>query len=290
MFILKYSGISFRKERVHFLTILLFLIWVSAAFSQGIQVLKTNGLAAVISEGSGGGIKNGDYVLVKRLKNGSWKNITYAVVTNVKYDIAKIVVPKNAPQVDLKVGDSVEKIKLPAKESNKKITSAAESKKRKRLPLNPPSPISSNVVYLGPTAGVFVPLGDMKDSFQNNFGYGGIIGIRFRQYFDVSMRFFYTAKSNEWSFWNVQLLGRRYYGKFFLLDFGYGICYPESKIGQASFSNGGEPIRLGFIGGFGFSLPVAFTTQFELGCLFQYYPNFGDKAGRFLTIQGRLVL
>ncbi len=289
MFITRYRGISFRKERVHFLTILLFLIWTPMVFPQGIQVLKTNGLAAVISEGSGGGIKNGDFMLVKRLKNGSWKNITYAVVTAVRYNIAKIVVPKGAPQIDLKIGDSVEKIKLPAR-YNKKITSAAESKKKKRLPPNPPLPKSSNVVYLGPTAGVFVPLGDMKNSFQNNFGYGGIIGIRFRQYFDVSMRFFYTAKGNDWSFWNVQLLGRRYYGKIFLLDFGYGVCYPESKIGQASFSSGGEPIRLGFIGGFGFSLPVAFTTQFELGCLFQYYPNFGDKAGRFLTIQGRLVL
>ncbi len=287
MFIVKYSGVSFRKKRIHFLTIFLFLIWTSNIFSQGIQVLKTNGLAAVISEGSGGGIKNGDYVLVKRLKNGSWKNITYAVVTAVRYDIAKIVVPKNAPQVNLKIGDSVEKIKLPPG-YNKKITSAVK-KEKKKVP-NPPSPISSNMVYLGPTAGVFVPLGDMKNSFQSNFGYGGIIGIRFRQYFDVSMRFFYTAKSNDWSFWNVQLLGRRYYGKSFLLDFGYGVCYPESKIGQASFSSGGEPIRLGFIGGFGFSLPVAFTTQFELGCLFQYYPNFGDKAGQFLTIQGRLVL
>ena len=82
------------------------------------------------------------------------------------------------------------------------------------------------------------------------------------------------------------MLGRRYFADKYLLDIGYGISY--HKIADAGLGSG--DINLGFVGGFGYSFPVALSTWFEFGFLYHYYPNFGDQSGQFLTVQGRLIL
>lgn len=279
-----YIAVSYRKVGLCTFMLMVLIFWGATVLGQDIKILKTNGMIAVIGEGTTGGLQQGDYVLVKRFINDSWKNITYAVVTHVRSSMSRIKVSESAPQLPLKLGDVVEKINMNSLPVAKK---SAPDK-----PTSVASPVNKNnkLIYLGPTAGAFIPLGDMKDVFQNSVGYGGILGIRFRQDLDVSMRFFYTAEGSKWSFWNVELLGRRYYGGGFLVDFGYGICYPEIASGAMGFSNGGETIRLGFIGGFGFTFPVALSTRFEIGGLFHYYPHFGDKTGNFITAQGRLIL
>jgi hypothetical protein len=139
-------------------------------------------------------------------------------------------------------------------------------------------------VYLGPIAGVFVPQGDMRDVFDVQIGYGGTVGLQFRPDLDVSARFFFVTKE-DWSFWNLQMVGRKYFTQNVLWDLGYGVAYP-----QASGFDGSGLIRLGFLTGIGFTVQAGLDTWLELECLYHYYPNFGDKAGQFITVQAGLIL
>lgn len=280
--------ISSRNSALHFLCIVVFLFWASLANSQGIQVLKSNGKAAVINEGTWAGVKKGELMAVNRFMNDGWKVITYAEVTHVRNNMARIQIVDDAPQVKMQIGDTVEKFH--SNSSNPTRPNSVRNENSSSYSRFNPHGENMKSIYLGPTTGAFIPLGDMKDTFEDHLGYGGIIGTRFRSDLDVSMRFFYAAQNSEWTFWSVQLLGRRYFSNNFLLDFGYGICYPEVVGGMTGFSGGAETIRLGFLGGLGYVFPIAFTTQFEIGCLFHYYPNFGESSGQFLTIQGRLIL
>lgn len=286
--ILCYFKISSRNSALHFLCIVVFLFWTSMANSQGIRVLKSNGKAAVISEGTEAGVKKGELLAVNRFMNDGWKVITYAEVTHVRNNMARIQIVDAAPKVKMQMGDAVEKLRLNSS-NNTRLTSVRNENSSSYSGFNPHGK-NMKSIYLGPTTGAFIPLGDMKDTFEDHLGYGGIIGVRFRSDLDVSMRFFYAAQNSEWTFWSVQMLGRRYFSNNLLLDFGYGICYPEVVGSMKGFSGGVETIRLGFIGGFGYVFPVAFTTQFEIGCLFHLYPNMGENSGQFITIQGRLVL
>ncbi|MCJ7813199.1 hypothetical protein MUP95_07795, partial [bacterium] len=116
------------------------------------------------------------------------------------------------------------------------------------------------------------------------------LGFRFRRDLDMSLNFLYATKDQGWTFWNLQMLGRRYLSGHLLIDFGYGISYPEILINQGGSPVSSGSLRLGILAGAGYLFPVAFTTQFEIGFLFHIYPNFGDGSGEFLTIQGRLIL
>jgi len=286
--ILYYFKVSFRSIALHFLWVVVLLFLTSKANSQGIQILKSNGKAAVITEGTDAGVQKGELLAVNRFMNDGWKVITYAEVTHVRHNMARIQIVENAPQVKMQMGDSIEK--LPLNSGNPTRLNSVRNKNSSSYSGFNPYGNSMKSIYLGPTTGAFIPLGDMKDVFEDHLGYGGIIGIRFRSDLDVSMRFFYAAQNKEWTFWSVQMLGRRYFSNNLLLDFGYGICYPEVVGSTMGFSGGVETIRLGFIGGFGYVFPIAFTTQFEIGCLFHLYPNMGENSGQFITIQGHLIL
>jgi hypothetical protein len=143
-------------------------------------------------------------------------------------------------------------------------------------------------VYLGPQIGAFIPVGDMADVFESTFGYGGIIGAQFRKNMDVCIQFFFAAKKEEWFFWNVQLLARRYLNQNVIFDFGYGISYPEFM--WKGVPSGGGNIQLGLSAGLSYKVPLSSGMSFEIGAMYQYYPNFGEKAGQFLNLQGRLLL
>ena len=277
--------VSFRNLRLFFLYPIVSLLLTSVTFSQEIKIIQSRDQIAVINQGSTGGIQEGELFAVKRFVNDIFEEITYVEVTHIRNNIARIQVMSEAPQEDLQIGDVVEKLDAGSVADRIGRHSVTENSV-----FSASSVSTTKFIYLGPTIGGFIPLGDMKDIFESHIVYGGILGVRFRENLDVSIRFFYTAKKNDWSLWDVQLLGRRYIGNHFLMDFGYGICYSEGSGNSNGSSGGGEPIHLGFIGGMGLILPIAFKTHFEIGLLFHYYPNFGDRHGQFLTIQGRLVL
>ncbi|HEX9935368.1 MAG TPA: hypothetical protein VGB38_09245, partial [bacterium] len=167
-----------------------------------------------------------------------------------------------------------------------RTTRRQSTPRRQRLPT--PVYQGEKRVYLGPQIGAFVPVGEMADIFESSFGYGGIIGAQFRKNLDVCLQFFFAAKKDEWSFWNLQLLGRRYLNTNVLFDFGYGITYPE-YVSHGLYGGGGN-IQLGLSLGLTYNAPFSSSTWFEMGVLYQYYPNFAEHAGQFFTIQGRLLL
>lgn len=276
-----------QKQLAGRIIVLLFIFFVNAAgLPQEYPVLRSAGDAAVIDAGTADGIQTGDLFRVFRREAGREVDVATTRVTHVLFNMTRIEVTERVGDETILQGDIAEKME----ETSMQVAeeSGPSSDYETYSPgLQRPAPAQRvKGVYLGPTAGMFLPLGEMKDVFENNFGYGGILGLQFKPDLDVSMRFFFTAKSTEWSFWNLQLLGRRYVNERILFDFGYGISY--HKIGASMFGSG--DILLGFIAGTGYTFPVGMNTWMELGCLYHYYPHFGDKAGQFMTIQARLIL
>ncbi len=286
--------ISFCHYRMSVTVLLLFLFWTSIAWTQNIKIIKANDIIGVIDQGSANGIQRGDYFVVKRFVNNVWREITYAEAIEVREDMTGIKVLDIAPQIALTTEDVVEKVLFESESSTPSNSESTQTVDRgDGIQTDSPSSVwqrDTKPVYLGPTAGLFVPLGDMKDLFENVLCYGGTLGFRFRPDLDMSLNFLYATKDQGWAFWNLQMLGRRYFSGQFLIDFGYGVSYPEIRISQggSSFSSGN--LRLGILGGAGYTFPIAFTAQFEIGFLFHIYPNFGNGSGQFLTIQGRLIL
>jgi len=286
--------ISFCNHKMFMMIAFALLFWVSIAWTQNIQIIKATDLIAVIDQGSMNGIQKGDYFVVKRLVDNSWQEITYAEAISVKEDMSGIRVLDIAPQIMLVERDIVEKVTMQS-ESNTSLNSE---------PVQTSTHVNQNqsdsqgsvwqrdtkLFFLGPVTGLFVPLGDAKNLFNNTSCYGGMLGFRFRHNWDISLHFLYATKNQGWTFWNLQMLGRRYLSEHFLLDFGYGISYPEIYTNQSVGSVNNGSLHLGILLGAGYVFPIAFTTQFEIGFLFHIYPNFGDGSGEFLTVQGRLVL
>jgi len=242
------------------------------------KILKSVGGVAVIGAGKNAGIHVGDYFTVYRHLGGRWKPITYVQVTKTNQRLAKVKLVSVAPKIRLRTGDHV----LPAKISKK--TKSALARMNQPELLIPTRNASSRIkgVYLGPTTGLFMPLGDMEDIFETTYSYGGVLGLQFRPDLDVNAKFLYTVHNDEWSLWNIQLLGRRYAQDGFLFDFGYGILYPQ--IWEGGY------ISLGFCGGLGYTFPIAYDSWFEFGVLYSYYPHFINNTAQFITMELRLIL
>jgi hypothetical protein len=284
-------GICLRGKTVILLLIIfLFSAFVHGLFGQDIRVIESNGSMAVISGGKEAGLKLGDTVRIMRLRNDSWKEISRAKITEVLPNIARIEIVQGAPLVNFKPGDFVMKVRLASRSRPAEIPI-------QRLPdlnFSKYSPYRSQNVYLGPTAGVFIPIGDLRQYIDPSFGCGGMVGIKFRNNFDITTRFFYSYDNPNWYFWSILVLGRRYLDKNFLLDIGYGIGYPviESKVEaverSGKFTFDFPLISLGFVCGMGYVLEMSDSMWFELGFLAHYYPNFAGEPGTFITVQGRL--
>ncbi len=284
----------------------------TVSFGQSINVIKITGNTAEITEGTAGGIRKGDSVKISRMAGGVWSEITTAQVVQSDYNTSLIQIPEGAAKV--KLGDKVEKIPTPVVTKKKKnpVSTTTETSRQTPVRKEPvrqpvqtasqPSRQPSNTslrrtvnpsqqidkkVYLGPQIGVFIPVGDMADFYESSFAYGGIIGAQFRRNLDICLQFFFAAQKNKWSFWTVQMLGRRYLNENFLFEFGYSVAYPENL--RAGFAGGGN-IQLGLCTGLTYSAPLSGSMWFELGALYQIYPNFGEKAGQFVQLQGRLLL
>jgi len=253
------------------------LLVTASLQSQNTRILSSSGKIAVINIGSGEGVKTGDIFGIMRSASGQWNEVAQARAARVTPELTRIELTDQYANRSILETDRVVRFET--------RTSAPVTSTRNAQSATSPTPRNVKGVYLGPTCGFFIPLGNMKDVFETQLGYGGILGLQFREDLDVSMRFFFTAKSTEWSFWNIQLLARRYFKTNYTFDFGYGISYP-----QMGGVIGSGDIRLGFLGGLGFTFPIALKTWFELGCMYHYYPHFGEKAGQFMTIQGRLLL
>jgi hypothetical protein len=260
--------------------------------SQEIHVVESNGSVAVISGGAYAGLKVGDAVRIMRLRNNSWKEISRARITEVKPNLARIEIVNGAPLVNFKSGDFVMKVRLAAQTrvNNMPIERVPEPNFSRF------SPYRSRNVYLGPTSGVIVPFGKLSNYIGTTFGYGGLVGIKFRNNFDVTIRFFYSYKEPDWYFWNIMVLGRRYLDKNLMVDLGYGIGYPiVAKTSEVIETNGelffkNPLVSLGIAAGMGYVLELSDSMWFEIGILGHYYPNFAGHPGTFVTIQGRLLM
>lgn len=282
------AGHGFSKYNI-LLCLTLILAGIVSVFGQEIKVIRAQETAAVINAGSNLGFRVGGQVRVMRMRNGMWREISRGIITKVTPDMARIDVVRGAPRVNFKTGDIIVKISInpnsritiPATSSN---SQRAGGKNQNRMLLQPRG------VYVGPTMDILLPLENMKTIFDDQIGYGALVGFRFENNFDVSIRFSFTSKSNEWSFWDLQLLGRVYDASNLFADFGYSICYPGiTKTMNESFS-AAQVIRMGFVLGAGYPIPLSTNKQFEIGFLYHYYPNFGKDAGQFLSIHGRLIL
>jgi hypothetical protein len=266
----------------------LFFIAVQS-HGQDIRVVETNGAVAVISGGKNAGLRTGDTVRIMRMRNNSWKEVSRATITEVMPDMARIEIVEGSPPVNFKPGDYVMKVKLAGGLFDGDI--AFDELADANFSLL--SPYRTQNVYLGPLGGAFVPLGTLGKELKTSFGCGGMVGFKFRDNLDISLRFFYSQRKTEWYFWNIQVIGRRYFAKGWMLDMGYGIGYPYiaahyNKRLNEEFDS--PLLRLGFIGGIACAFPVSPGMWFELGCLMHYYPNFYDRSAQFLTLQGSLIL
>jgi hypothetical protein len=295
------------QRRIGFALTIVLSLAVHAQIVEIVNVIRISGNTAVISEGTGGGLKKGDRVQISRLINGGWLDIATGAITEISYNQSTIQIADGSPLV--KPGDKVERI-APLPEERKTTMRSAPVPQRQ---VQAPTPTRRTVnqparraaasqprqnrnavyqdgqrVYLGPQIGAFIPVGDMEDAFESAFGYGGIVGVQFRRNVDICMQFFFAAKKDEWSFWNLQMLGRRYLSPNFIFDFGYGIAYPEFI--RQGFASGGGNIQLGLSGGLSLHFPVSPGVSFEVGALYEYFPSFGEDGGQFFNIQGRLLL
>lgn len=258
--------------------LLVFLFLSSVLNAQPAKILKSRGSTAVINAGTNLGIKVGNYFTVYRHIGARWKPFTYVQTTRVTQRLARIELVPVAPRIPLRIGDRV----LPARVSEK--TKRALSKLNSPELLIPKRNSDKRIkgLYLGPTTGIFVPLGDMDDAFETTYSYGGVLGLQFRPDLDVNARFLFTVHGDDWSLWNIQILGRRYSPDGFLFDFGYGVLYPQ--IWEGGY------ISLGFCGGLGYTFPVAMDTWFEFGVLYSYFPHFINDPAQFITMELRLIL
>lgn len=265
------------------------------------KVLKSTGSVAVVNGGRSHGIQVGDKVRVGRIVNGVWKEVTTAKITEVKEHISRIEMTDDGQDIQIEEGDVVIRSEdsvpwEPDSIKKEKSFYASDS-----VDFKEEKPVSNGPVliqrggqrsgenkkfYLGPSVGLFIPLGDMEKQFGTRLGYGGIFGFRFRKDLEVSIRFLYVTKERDWSFWNFNMLGRKTYQECFVIDFGYNILYPE-KIRQKGIGN--NQISMGFSGGIGLILPISWSVNVELGCLTHYYPNFGKDSGSGITLMLRFL-
>jgi hypothetical protein len=260
--------------------------------SQEIHVVESSGSMAVISGGTYAGLKIGDTVRIMRLRNNAWKEISRARITEVKPNLARIEIVSGAPLVNFKPGDFVMKVRLAAQTrvNDMPIERVSDSN------FSQYSPYRSRNVYLGPTSGVLIPFGGLSRFIGTTFGCGGMMGIKFRDNFDVTLRFFYSYRNPNWYFWDLMVLGRRYLDKNFVADIGYGIGYPviDEKVkaveSSGNFSFEFPLVSLGIVAGMGYVIELSDAMWFEIGVLGHYYPNFAGEQGSFVTIQGRLIM
>jgi hypothetical protein len=257
--------------------------------SQDVKVIQAEGTSAVINAGSNFGFKEGGQVWVMRLRGGMWQEVSRARLTRVTPDMSRIEVVEGAPMVTFKPGDLIVKFNFGNK--TKPALAAASDKAYQAENLNPALAFQKPVgVYVGPTVDMLMPQGDMRKCFNDEFGYGALVGFRFQNNFDISVRFMFASQNSEWSFWNLQLLGRIYDSTNLFADFGYGICYPSISDEAEKIVGKVQTIRMGFVAGAGYPFTLSSNKQFEIGFLYHYYPNFGKAAGQFLTIHGRFVI
>jgi hypothetical protein len=275
-----------------YLTFIFFTL--TEAIGQDVHVIESNGSVAVVSGGRYAGLRVNDTVRIMRMRNNSWKEISRARITEVRNNLARIEIVEGAPLVNFKPGDFVMKVRLTAQNQPRVNDMPIERPAASRFPDY--SPYRGRNVYLGPTAGVLLPVGKLQKYLKPSFGAGGMLGIKFRSNFDINTRFFYSYDSPDWYFWNILVLGRKYLDKNFTIDLGYGIGYPIIAERERYVEVGDNVIAqnplvaLGYIGGMSAIFEMTDSMWFEIGVLGHYYPNFTGIEGTFVTIQGRLIL
>lgn len=280
-------GIPLKKTVIiiSFITLLLPFF----AIAKDVKVIESSGLAAIINAGKSQGINKGELLSVRRYQGGQWVEITFAEVTHSRRKMARIQVADGAPLKALKVNDVV----YPIDWSNKTSERAAKVKNGKASvsTIRFLSLQDQEGMYIGPMVNYFIPIGDMRKVYEEQIGYGGILGSRLRADWDITVRFYSVSNPQRWSIWDLQLVGRKYWDRTFLVDFGYGLTY------RAFLSNdfiglfgGAGNIKLGFLIGCGFSLPLSVNSSLEFGGLYHYYPDFGVRSASFFTVGARLCL
>jgi len=270
----------------HFTILMGIMLCVPALYGQGFKIIESNGLAAVISGGRNNNIKKGDILSVLRLEEDVWVELTFAEVTHARGDMARIQVADGAPLVSLRVGDQVRKLRVQedpgGRQNGQTSTKASYQLLMRRDPTGQ---------YLGPFLGVLIPTGKLRDYFNTTVGYGGMIGNRFKNDWDIAVRFFYASQDikAEWTMWNLQFLGKKHYNQRMIFDFGYEIAYRGLE-GYDYLANKSGNFKLGFIGGMGLAIPISRSARFEVSGLIHYYPSFIEYSAQYFTIEARLGL
>jgi hypothetical protein len=276
-----------------FMTALIVFLSFSSLEAQIIRVLESHNGVAFISGGKNAGLRIGDSVRIMRRRNNSWKEVSRAQITEVLPDMAKIEIMDGEPLINFRPGDQVMKMRI-ATLQPKPIAGTIELPSNSDFSLF--SPYRAKSVYLGPTSGLFMPVGSLSRKVGSSTGYGAILGLRFRSNFDMTTRFFYTEIPGQLYFWSIQMMGRKYLDKNLVVDLGYGIGYPLiaknlKNLEQTSpFGDFFPMISLGFSAGMGYVIELSPSIWCEVGAIGHYYPNFCGQPGAFMTIQGRLII
>ena len=268
---------------------IIFHLFPLFVFGSDIQIIESSGLAAVINAGKSQGIEKGELLSVNRYKDEKWIEITYAEVTHSRRKIARIQVADGAPLMALRVDDIVKPFNW-----DKKTSESAAKIKEGRTSASTIRFLSledEKGLYIGPMVSYFIGVGELRKVMDSRVGYGGILGNRLREDWDISLRFYFAATPQKWTLWDIQILGRKFWDRTFLVDFGYGLTYRAiSSMSTVNiFGNPGN-LRLAFIVGCGFSIPLTMNSSFEVGGLYHYYPNFYDQPAGFFTLGVRLCL
>jgi hypothetical protein len=276
--------------RIVFLSFLSSIIFSSVS-AQDIKVIKSEGAVAVINGGSNFGFHEGGQVRVMRMRNGMWQEVSRARLSKVTPDMSRIEVIEGAPMVHFKPGDMIVKINLsPRSKISIPAAGISDRANQARNPSQSVEFVKPRGIYVGPTVDMLLPQGDMKDCFDDEVGYGALVGFMFQNSFDISVRFMYASRTDKWNFWDLELLGRVYDRTSLFADFGYSICYPSVAGDRVNTFGDMQIIRMGFVLGGGYPLPISPNKQFEIGFLYHYYPNFGKHSGQFFSLHSRLVL
>jgi hypothetical protein len=258
--------------------VIVFLLIISTlVYGQQARILKSIGNIAVISSGAERGIKRGDFFTVYRKMGAGWKPLTYVQVTRINPRLSRVEMLPMAPQIPLQPGDRVLSYKY-----SKSVPALSRMGQPELLFPTFGMGNQSKGLYAGPVVGLFIPLDNMADDYETTLCYGAVLGLKFRSDLDICAKFLFTAYEEDYSLWNVQMLGRRHSNAGFTMDFGYGVLYPQ--IWQFA------DISLGFCGGMGYCFQATSFTCFEFGVLYSYYPHFMQDTAQFLTMELRLML
>lgn len=282
------SAITFLRNHdkpkiIHILFLSLFFFISSECLAKRIYVLRCSENTGVINEGLDGGVMEGDTLSIIRQIDKTWRIIANGLVTKSEKNISRIIIIHPILDKILKEGDFVVKKEIL---NNHQLRHGEQ--KHQTMESFSPIHLHRNI-HLGPSIGIFIPLGNIEKLFDVTFTYGGYLGWKLRNQSELSFSFFYTTMSSSENFWNLDMVGRKTIGRHFIYDIGYCLSYSNIDHETMQKYDFTGVHSLGFCIGCAYAATIDINSQFEIGFHYYLYPHYTDKLGHFINIKSKFL-